>query len=160
MAVAPNVVDNKVDTAVSLNKMAKVFTLHPSSFKRRMRKGIIARRALLEELRAHVDEKKKRPSLVQEYKRSGKTIFTTQYIEDLHHWLLNVSNNVVMSPKANDTVKVFNRHTGDMERRQKAYYRFGLRELHMELTDPTIGWSKTRNEDGDVIIGETANVWL
>lgn len=56
-----------------------------------------------------------------------------------------------------DVIMVYNPETKKKEPRQKCYHRFGLRDLHMEMTKPAAagGFARATNENGDVLVSET-----
>lgn len=155
VAVAPTMDGNdKVLTASALNKMAKTFEAPPASFKRRIGKACIACKDLISRLKGEVI---KLAGIVQAHARKGNSRFTKNFIEDMHHWTLQVSNNVVCSPSVKDVVMVCNPDTKKKEARQKCHCRFGPKDLHMEMTKPKTdgGFDGATDKKGNITISET-----
>jgi hypothetical protein len=65
------------------------------------------------------------------------TIFTKEYIMQLHDWIMNKCYLIVASPNQNGSVLVKDVVTGEKVHKQKYYYITNIRELHNKLIKPT-----------------------
>lgn len=95
--------------------------------------------------------------LVQVHRRKSRSIFSPQYINDLHQWLYNKQGDIHPSANAKDSVMVKNPITGDKERMQKYYYHQSIRLIHNDLIKDVEhgGFAGARDANNRVVISDT-----
>ena len=130
------------------HKLGRKLGYKESTFRRKIRAGIQARKEMLQEGR-----------LMQMHRRKCNTRYTPECIAALQHHILNdCADLVAVSPKSNDNVLVEDPITHTKSRQQKRLRTVPVRELLKSLTRPANqgGFPGARDEETGWELSDTA----